>query len=68
MTTKMKHLHCAQCTIPYAQLVRQEDGTVAMIVVARHFHSEKHENLLTLAQIQQMFREFEEQIARQQRT
>lgn len=59
-----KHLRCSQCTIPFAQLVKQEDGTVALVVVSRHFHSEKHETVLTLAQIQQMFREFEAQLAR----
>lgn len=57
MTTKP--LPCSCCPRPFAELVRAEDGTVALIVRSRHDSGIKHQNVLTLAQLQRMAEELE---------
>ena len=69
MTTKP--LPCSCCPRPFAELVTLNNGEVALVVRARHEAGGKHPNILTLAQIEAMFREFQEQAQtgdRQQRT
>lgn len=59
MTTKP--LPCSCCPRPFAELVRLNNGQVALLIKARHEAGGKHNNVLTLEQVKQMLAEFEAQ-------
>lgn len=63
MTTRP--LPCSCCPRPFAELVRLNNGQVALLIKARHDSGDKHPNVLTLEQVKQMMAEFETEQARQ---
>jgi hypothetical protein len=59
-----KPLECSCCPRPFAELVTLHNGEVALLIKARHDSNGKHNNVLTLAQLQAMLKEYEKQEAR----
>jgi hypothetical protein len=55
-----KPLECSCCPRPFAELVTLHNGEVALLIKARHEAGYKHVNVLTLAQVQAMLKEFED--------
>jgi hypothetical protein len=53
-----KPLECSCCPRPFAELVTLHNGEVALLIKARHDSNGKHNNVLTLAQLEQMVQEF----------
>lgn len=56
-----KPLPCSCCPRPFAELVRFPDGTFGLVVLARHHESKKHPNVLRLADLERLIKEFEAQ-------
>jgi|GEM_PF-4945045 len=54
----VKPLPCACCASPIAKLVKDAEGVIRLVLVARH-HSNQHANIYTLEELQRLWHEFE---------
>lgn len=53
----IKPILCVCCPAPVAKLVKDEQGTIRLVLVARH-HSSQHANIYTLEELQRLWQEF----------
>lgn len=55
-------LHCSCCPRQVGQFIRREDGTVGMVLVARHDKHEKHVTFWTAEQLKQILQDLEQSV------